>query len=307
MKVAVTGSSGVIGTAVVAALRTGGHDVVRLVRREPAGPSEVRWHPGRAGRGDDELVRALSGVTAAINLAGAGVGDKRWTESYKQLLRASRVDATTTLVAALTRLDPVPQVLLSGSAYGYYGDTGDTVADESTLQGRTFLAGLAGAWEHAAAPAERAGIRVAYLRTGLVVSADGGAFARMLPLVRAGVGGRLGSGRQWWPFVSLRDHVAATLYLLGAEDARGPYNLTAPESCTNADVTTAMGQALGRPTAVPVPAFAVRAVLGEFAEEVLNSRRVIPARLVAAGFPFSDPTITDAVATLTGRAAPAGA
>lgn len=298
MKIVVTGSSGVIGTALVRALHETGHDVVRLVRREPAGTGEVRWYPGSAD-GSDDLVRALQGVTAAVNLAGAGVGDKRWSESYKNVLRSSRIDATTTLVAALGRLDPVPQVLLSGSAYGYYGDTGDTVADESTGQGRTFLAGLAGAWEHAAAPAEKSGIRVAYLRTGLVVSAEGGAFGRMLPMVRAGVAGRLGSGRQWWPFVSLRDHVAATLHLLQDDGARGAYNLTAPEPCTNADATAALGKAFGRPTAIPVPGFAVRAALGEFADEVLNSRRVIPARLLAAGFPFTDPTITDAVATLT--------
>ncbi|HEY7857542.1 MAG TPA: TIGR01777 family oxidoreductase [Candidatus Nanopelagicales bacterium] len=298
MKVVVTGSSGVIGTALVQALRADGHDVVRLVRREPAESGEVRWHPDSRAMNDDALVAALRGVTAAVNLAGAGVGDKRWSESYKQLLRSSRVDSTTALVAALGRLDPTPQVLVSGSAYGYYGDTGDAVADETTVQGRTFLAGLAGAWEQAAAPAEKAGIRVVYVRTGLVVSPDGGAFAKMLPLVRAGVGGRLGSGRQWWPFISLRDHVAATMRLLQDDAAHGPYNLTAPESCTNADATAAMGKAFRRPTAVPVPAFAVRAALGEFAEEVLNSRRVIPARLLASGFTFRDPTITDAVATL---------
>ncbi|MEO6822699.1 MAG: TIGR01777 family oxidoreductase [Candidatus Nanopelagicales bacterium] len=298
MKVVVTGSSGVIGTALVQALRTDGHDVVRLVRREPTESGEVRWHPEAGTTVDDAVVGALQGVTAAINLAGAGVGDKRWNTAYKNLLRSSRVDSTTALVAALGRLDPTPQVLLSGSAYGYYGDTGDTVADESTAQGRTFLAGLAGSWEHAAAPAEKIGIRVVYLRTGLVVSPDGGAFAKMLPLVRAGVGGRLGNGRQWWPFVSLRDHVAATMHLLHDETASGPYNLTAPESCTNADATAALGKVFGRPTAIPVPAFAVRAALGEFAEEVLDSRRVIPARLLAAGFTFRDPTITDAVATL---------
>jgi uncharacterized protein (TIGR01777 family) len=298
VRIAVTGSSGVVGSALVPALRAAGHEVVRLVRSEPTGIDEVRWHPERGGAPDPALVEALAGVDAAVNLAGAGVGDKRWSAAYKRVLLTSRVDATTALVAALTRLDPVPRVLLSGSAYGYYGDTGDTPADEEAPRGDTFLASVADAWERAAAPAADVGIRLAFLRTGLVVSPDGGAFARMSPLVRAGVAGRRGSGRQWWSFVSLRDHVAATMALLADEQASGPYNLTAPQPCTNAEATRAMGEAYGRPTLLPAPAFAVRLVLGEFADEVLDSRRVVPARLLAGGFSFADPTISDAVRTL---------
>ncbi len=298
MRVAVTGSSGVVGTALVTALRDAGHTVVRLVRREPTAPDEVRWHPEAGGTPDYALVGALAGVDAAVNLAGAGVGDKRWTDGYKRTLITSRVDATTALVTALSRLDPLPTVLLSGSAYGYYGDTGDTAADESSPLGSTYLAQVAKAWEDAAAPAAEAGIRLAYLRTGLVVSSDGGAFAAMGPLVRLGLSGRLGSGRQWWSYISLRDHVAATLHLLADDAASGPYNLTSPHPCTNAEATKAMGAAYHRPTVLPAPAFAVRLALGEFADEVLDSRRVVPARLLEQGYVFHDPTIDDAVRSM---------
>ncbi len=298
MRVAVTGSSGTIGTALVGALRARGDQVVRLVRRDAAGPDEVQWHPERGGTPDDELVRDLAGVDAAVNLAGAGVADKRWSTAYRAELVRSRVDATTALVTALSRLDPLPGVLLSGSAYGYYGATGDDVADESSPQGSTFLAEVAAAWESAAAPADDAGIRLAYLRTSLVVSPEGGAFGAMLPLFRVGLGGRLGSGRQWWSYVSLRDHVAATLHLLDDPTATGPFNLTAPEPCTNAQATGALAAHLHRPALVPAPGFAVRALLGGFAEEVLDSRRVVPTRLQEAGFGFQDPTIEAAVATL---------
>lgn len=298
MKVAVTGSSGTIGTALASTLRARGDQVVRLVRRDPTGPDEVQWHPERGGTPDDELVAALAGVDAAVNLAGAGVADKRWTDGYRAELIRSRVDATTALVTALTRLDPLPAVLLSGSAYGYYGDTGDNVADENSPRGSTFLAEVAAAWESAAVPAADAGIRLAYLRTSLVVSPEGGAFGAMLPLFRTGLGGRLGSGRQWWSYVSLRDHVAATLHLLDDAGAAGPFNLTAPEPCTNAQATAALAAHLHRPAVVPAPAFAVRALLGGFAEEVLDSRRVVPTRLQEAGFGFQDPTIEAAVATL---------
>lgn len=301
MKVAVTGSSGTIGTALVAALRREGHDVVRLVRRPASEPDEARWFPDRGGAPDDELLAALAGVDAAVNLAGAGVGDKRWTATYKREVLTSRVDATTALVAALTRLDPLPAVLLSGSADGYYGDTGDTPADEDSPRGDTYLAEVAEAWERAAAPAPDAGIRLAYLRTSLVVSRHGGAFGRIGPLVRLGLGGRLGSGRQWWSFVSLRDHVAATMRLLTDAEASGPYNITAPNACSNTEATKALGELYHRPTVLPAPAFAVRAALGEFAEEVLGNRRVVPKRLLAAGHVFADPTIHDAVQTLAGN------
>lgn len=298
MRVVVTGSSGVIGTALCSSLIASGHSVVRLVRRPATSPSEVRWHPELGGATDDGLVTALAGVDAAVNLAGAGIGDHRWSAAYKRLLLTSRVDSTTALVTALSRLDPLPAVLVAGSAYGFYGDTGNTPTDEQGPRGDTYLAEVSQAWEQAAAPAADAGIRVALARTGLVVSPTGGAFGTLIPLVKLGLGGRLGSGKQWWPFISLRDEIAAITWLLGNSAASGPYNLTAPEPCTNLAATQAMGQLLHRPTLTFTPRFALNALLGQFADELLVSSRVIPGRLQAAGFRFQDPTITDAVATL---------
>jgi uncharacterized protein (TIGR01777 family) len=298
MKVVVTGSSGVVGSALCSSLVASGHSVVRLVRRPPTSSSEVRWHPELGGAPDDDLVAALAGVDAAVNLAGAGIGDHRWTAAYKRLLLTSRVDATTALVTALSRLDPLPTVLVSGSAYGFYGETGDIPTDETGARGDTFLAGVSQAWEQAADAAADAGIRVAMARTGLVVSPTGGAFGTLIPLVKLGLGGRLGSGQQWWPFISLRDEVAAISWLLTSSDASGAYNLTAPEPCTNLAATQAMGHLLHRPTLTYTPRFALRALLGEFADELLVSSRIVPGRLQAAGFVFQDPTVTDAVATL---------
>ena len=298
MKVVVTGSSGVVGSALCSALVAAGHTVVRLVRRPAASSSEVQWHPELGGTPVDELVAALAGVDAAVNLAGAGIGDHRWNPAYKRLLLTSRVDSTTALVTALTRLDPLPQVLISGSAYGFYGETGDTPTDEQGAPGDTFLAQLSQAWEQAAEPAAEAGIRVALARTGLVVSPTGGAFGTLIPLVKLGLAGRLGSGKQWWPFISLRDEVAAINWLLTTSEASGAYNLTAPEPCTNLAATQAMGQLLHRPTLTYTPRFALRILLGEFADELLVSSRVVPDRLQAGGFVFQDPTITAAVATL---------
>lgn len=289
MKIAVTGSSGLIGTALVEALRADGHDVLRLVRRAPRGPDEVQWDP------EQPLSPAkLDGVEAAVNLSGAGVGDKRWSESYKRTLVDSRVNPTHTLATALAALDPKPKVLLQGSAIGYYGDHGDTPVDETTGPADDFLARLTVRWEAAAAPAEAAGIRVAYLRTGLVVSRNGGAWGRMFPIFRFGLGGKLGSGRQYWSFISLSDHVRAMKFLLTA-DISGPVNLTGPDPVTNAEVTKAMGKVLHRPTLLPAPAFGLKLVLGEFATEPLRSQRILPNVLLKAGFDFEHPTIEAAI------------
>ncbi|GAA0604287.1 TIGR01777 family oxidoreductase [Sporichthya brevicatena] len=289
MKIAVCGSSGLIGTALVDALRADGHEVLRLVRRAPRGADEVQWDPSQPlspGK--------LAGVEAAVNLSGAGVGDKRWSEAYKRTLVDSRVDPTHTLATALAALDDKPRVLLQGSAIGYYGDHGDTKVDETFGPADDFLARLTVRWEAAAAPAEDAGIRVCYLRTGLVVAREGGAWGRLFPIFKFGLGGKLGNGRQYWSFISLTDHVRALKFLL-TSDVSGPVNLTGPEPVTNAEVTKAMGRVLHRPTLFPVPAIALKVALGEFSTETLRSQRVVPAVLSKAGFSFEHPTIEAAI------------
>ena len=291
MRVAVTGASGLIGSALVPALRAQGHEVVRLVRRAPAAPDEVRWDPTS---GDVDLT-GLAGVEGFIHLAGAGVGDHRWTDSYKAEILDSRIRGTDTIARAAAALDPRPSVLVSGSAIGYYGDTGDRAVDETAPQGDGFLADVVGQWEASAAPAQEAGIRVPFARTGLVVSSRGGAWKRILPIFKAGLGGRIGSGQQYWSFISLRDEVAALIALLTDERYAGPANLTAPDPVTNSEVTKAMGEVLGRPTVLPVPGFALKVALGEFSSDVLGSQRVIPGVLEREGFTWSDPTIASAI------------
>ena len=293
MRVAVTGASGLIGTALVPHLRSVGHEVVRLVRRTAAAPDEVTWDP-KAGTVD---LDALAGVEGVIHLAGAGVGDHRWTDDYKREILDSRVDSTHTIVNAMLALDPKPRVLVSASAIGWYGDTGDRRVDETAPAGTGFLVDVCRAWEAAAAPAASAGIRVVHPRTGLVVAKAGGAWARMFPLFKLGVGGKLGSGRQYWSWISLRDEVCALQFLLEQDHLSGPVNLTGPDPQTNAEITHVMGKVLGRPTILPAPAFALKTVLGEFSSEVLGSARVMPAVLEGSGFVFQDPTIESAIRT----------
>lgn len=292
MRVAITGASGLIGSALAASLIADGHDVLRLVRRPAAASDEVQWDP----IGGTVDLEALAGVDAVAHFAGAGVGDRRWTASYKRQIRNSRVIGTQTLARALTRLDPMPQVLVSGSAMGYYGQTGDTAVDESAPAGSGFLANVVVAWEASAAPASSAGIRVVHPRTGLVVAAHGGAWGRLWPLFRLGVGGRLGGGEQYWSFVSLRDEVRAIRRMLEDPAMSGAYNVTAPNPVTNREMTEAMADVVHRPAFAHVPSFAIKAALGEMSSEVLGSLRVLPARLEKAGFEFADPTIEDALA-----------
>jgi uncharacterized protein (TIGR01777 family) len=289
VKVAVTGASGLIGSALVPALRTGGHDVVRLVRRDARAPDEVRWDP-RAGTVD---LAGLAGTDAVVHLAGAGVGDKRWTDAYKQTILRSRVDGTRTIVRAMTQLDPVPGVLLSGSAVGYYGDRGEEVLLEGSARGDGFLSDVVEAWEAEAAPAAAAGIRTVLLRTGLVMAPGGGAFGRLLPLIKAGLGGPIGDGRMWWPWITLVDEVRAIEFLLDA-DVAGPVNLGSPNPARNIDTTRAVARALGRPSVLPVPGFALRVVLGEFAEDVTASQRMVPHALSEAGFDFAHADLDNA-------------
>ncbi len=291
MRVAVTGASGLIGSALVPALRAQGHEVIRLVRRAPAAPDEVRWDPTT---GDVDLA-GLAGVEGIVHLAGAGVGDHRWTDAYKAEILNSRVQGTDTIARAAAALDPRPAVLVSGSAIGFYGDTGDRAVDESAPQGAGFLADVVADWEAAAAPAIDAGIRVPFARTGLVVSSKGGAWKRILPIFKAGLGGRIGSGKQYWSYISLRDEVAALIALLTDERYAGPVNLTAPVPVTNAEVTKAMGEVLGRPTLLPVPGIALKVALGEFSSDVLGSQRVVPGVLEGTGFTWNDPSIASAI------------
>ena len=291
MKVAITGASGLIGSALVPHLRARGDEVLRLVRRPAVAPDEVSWDP-TAGTVDLE---ALAGIDAVVHLAGAGVGDHRWTDDYKKTILDSRVDGTHTIVQAMTALDPTPRTLVAGSAIGWYGETGDRAVDEQAPAGSGFLADVVRAWEAAADPAAEAGIRVTHARTGLVVAKEGGAWARLFPIFKLGLGGKLGSGQQYWSWISLRDEIAALTYLLDTEAISGPVNLTGPNPATNAEVTRAMGTVLGRPTLFSVPAFALKAVLGEFSVEVLGSARVVPEVLEASDFSWQDTTVESAI------------
>jgi uncharacterized protein (TIGR01777 family) len=295
MRIAVTGSSGLLGSALTSALTADGHDVVRLVRRAPAHPDEVRWDP----RGGTVDTAGLDGCEAVVHLAGAGIGDRRWTDSRKRELRDSRVLGTATLARAVASLGTPPRVLLCGNAIGYYGETGDAYVDEDSPPGEGFLAELCQEWEAAADPARAAGIRTVHARTGLVV-ARGGAWARLFPLFKAGLGGRLGNGRQYWSFIALHDEIAALRYALDTETLSGPVNLTAPEPLTNRQITAEMGRVLHRPTVARVPAPVLRLVLGEFATDIVGSQRVRPKRLLESGFAFAFPEFEQAVRAALG-------
>ena len=290
-RIAVAGASGLIGGALVRSLTADGHEVVRLVRRAPRAKDEVRWDP--EGRRVDPA--ALAGCDVVVNLAGAGVGDRRWTDAYKTQIRRSRVLGTAALAGAIAELDEKPRVFVNGSAMGYYGETGDRAVDESAPPGTGFLPELCVEWEGAAAPAQEAGVRTVFTRTGLVVARGGGAWGRLFPLFRAGLGGRMGDGRQYWSYIALHDEVAAIRHLIDTDGLSGPFNLTAPAPLTNREITAAMGRVLHRPTLLPVPAPALRTVLGEMAGDVLGSARVLPKRLLESGFTFTFPDIEGAL------------
>src|SRR4051794_3896287 len=289
MEVVLAGASGLIGSALASSLRADGHRVKTLVRRTVRGEDVDNWDPDQ-GLLDPNF---LTGADAVVCLSGAGVGDHRWTDEYKNVIRRSRVDTVGTIARSLAQYGG-PRVLLAASAVGYYGDTGDRIVDEESPSGATFLAGVCRDWESAADPARAAGVRVAHLRTGLVLAKDGGLLKRLTPLVRAGVGGKLGNGRQFMPWISLADEVAAIRFLLENEIA-GPVNLTGPNPMRNADLTKTLGQLLHRPTAFRVPGLAARAVLGQFAEDVLTGQRALPKRLLDAGFTFQDPDLAAAL------------
>ncbi|MGW7408977.1 TIGR01777 family oxidoreductase [Streptomyces sp. NPDC054833] len=290
-RIAVAGASGLIGSALVRSLVADGHEVVRLVRRAAHGAEEVCWDP----EGQYVDTAGLVGCDVVVDLAGAGIGDRRWTDAYKRKIRDSRVLGTAALAEAVAALDEPPRVFVSGSAIGVYGDTGDRAVDETAPPGDGFLPSLCVEWEEAAAPAEEAGVRTVFARTGLVMAREGGAWARLFPLFKAGLGGRMGDGRQYWSFISLHDEVAAIRHLIDTEDLSGPVNLTAPTPLTNREITAAMGRVLHRPAVLPVPAPVLRSVLGEMAGDVLGSQRVLPKRLLESGFVFAFPGIEDAL------------
>lgn len=296
MRIAVTGATGLIGSALGRSLKADGHDLVRFVRRTPEGPEEARWDPER-GYVDPE---GLAGCGAVVHLAGAGVADHRWTAAYKREIRDSRVKGTAAIASAVAAMADPPATLVCGSAIGYYGDTGDRTVDEDSPAGEGFLPEVCVEWEAAAAPARDAGIRTVFARTGLVVAAEGGAWGKLFPIFKAGIGGRLGSGRQYWSHISMHDEIAALRHLIDTPSLTGPVNLTAPEPLTNRQVTAAMGRVLHRPAVFAVPAPVMRVVLGEFAQDVLGSQRVRPTRLLESGFVFRYPGIEDSIRAALG-------
>jgi uncharacterized protein len=301
MKVVVTGSSGLIGQALLSRLTALGHDTVTLVRRpagareagEPGGAGEAQWEPAE-GRIDSG---ALEGSEAVVHLAGAGIGDHRWTPARKEMILRSRVESTTVLCRALVGLKDPPSVLVSASAIGYYGDRGDEELTEESGPGTGFQAEVCRAWEEATAPAEAAGIRVVHLRSAVVLARQGGALRKQLPLFRAGLGGRLGSGDQWFSWISLPDEVGVIVEAIGNGSLSGPLNASAPAPVTNREFTRQLGRALHRPAVLGVPPFALRAALGRgLANELLlGSLRVLPRRLVESGYRFQDPGIEEAL------------
>jgi hypothetical protein len=304
MRILISGSSGLIGSALVPRLRAAGHEVVRLVRGavSPDGPS-IPWDPGRGA-----LDRAaLAGVEAAVHLAGEDVSSERWTAEKKARIRDSRVVGTRLLAEALAALPRPPAVLVSASALGFYGDRGDETLTEDSAPGRGFLATVCQQWEAATAPAAAAGVRVVLLRLGVVLSPAGGVLARLLGPFRLGLGGPVGSGRQYVSWITLDDTLGAVEHVLARDALRGPVNAVSPTPVTQLEFARTLGRVLGRPTLVPVPAFALRLMFGEMADEMLlASARLEPARLLAAGYVFRHPTLEEALAHLVAAAGERG-
>ena len=296
MRVLVSGASGLIGSALASALEQQGHEIARLTRGEPARPRDFNWDPG-AGTIDRG---AFEGVDAVVHLAGETVAG-RWTAAKKRRILESRVQGTALVSRAAASLDTPPAALVCASAIGFYGDRGDEAVTERSAPGSGFLADVVREWEAAADPAREAGIRVVHTRFGIVQSRDGGALKTMLPLFRLGLGGRVGSGRQYVSWVSIDDTVAAIGFALARDDVSGPLNVTAPEPVTQAEHARTLGRVLGRPALLPAPAFAVRTVLGEFSGEVLTGARVLPERLSQLGYAFRHPELEPALRDLLGR------
>jgi uncharacterized protein len=294
--IAIAGSSGLIGSALAAALRAADHPVLRIVRRAPANSEELHWNP-ESGEFDAD---ALSDVDAVVNLCGVNIAARRWSGAFKQSLRDSRITPTEVLAGAV--VDAGVETLINASSVGYYGNTKDRVVDENGRTGSGFLAQLCEDWETATLPAQYGGVRVVLARTGVVLAAAGGAVRQMRPLFWTGLGARLGSGRQYMSWISMEDEVRALLFAISNPSLSGPVNLTGPAPVTNAEFTTAFGRAVNRPTPLTMPGFAVRAALGELADEgLLTGQRAIPSALERAGFQFHHNTIGEALGYATAR------
>ena len=288
-KVAVTGSTGLIGTALVAQLRSDGYQVLKLVRRPPRSADEVSWDPIK---GEIDL-KSLEDVDAVFHLAGAGVGDKRWTAAYRSEILNSRLLGTTTIANACEQLQP--EVFISASAIGYYGETGNREVSEVDRGGDDFLSIVCREWEAVANLAPS--VRTIKLRTGLVLDPTGGALGRMIPLFKFGLGGKLGSGKQWWSWITLHDQVRAMIFLMNSQ-IEGAVNIATPNPVTNKEFTAALAHALKRPAFFPAPAFALRASLGGFSSEILGSKKILPKVLLDNGFEFDYPFVSNALTAL---------
>jgi uncharacterized protein (TIGR01777 family) len=288
-RIAITGASGLIGTALVGHLKSEGHTVQRFVRRPVVAPDEIQWDP-KTGYVD---IEALRGVDAVIHLAGVGVGDKRWSKKYKAEILNSRLLGTTAIAKAVTEVKP--QVFISASAIGWYGESGNRAVVESDRVGDDFLAAVCREWEAAADLAQ--GVRTVKIRTGLVLDPTGGALGKMLPLFRLGLGGKLGNGKQWWSWITLHDVIRAISFLL-ENRIEGPVNLTSPNPVTNQEFTSALARAMHRPALFPAPAIGLKIALGGFSSEILGSKKVMPQELTNAGFTWDYPHITNALTAL---------
>jgi uncharacterized protein (TIGR01777 family) len=297
MQVFVTGSSGLIGSTLVPALRGAGYEVVRMIRRPPANPGEIEWRPDAPTF--DRTV--LEGAEAVVHLAGENIAG-RWTAGKKQRIRDSRVQGTHVLADTFAGLERPPRVFVGASAIGYYGDRGDVSLDEDAPPGDGFLPEVCQAWEAAADPLRRAGVRVAHVRLGLVLSGDGGALGKMLLPFKLGAGGVVGSGRQYWSWVTIDDVVGAILHVLASDQLSGPINTVAPNPVTNREFTKTLGRVLHRPTIVPMPRFAAKLALGQMADELLlASARVVPRRLETSGYAFRYPELEGALGHVLAR------
>lgn len=303
MKVGITGSTGLIGSELSHALHLAGHVPVPFIRSTTSTPGAVRWSPVR-GTVEDADIEQLGGLDAVVHLAGAGIADRRWTPARRREILESRVNGTRTLAKWMSRPTDSPTIFLSGSAIGFYGNRGEEVLTEESGRGEGFLADVCQQWEESAHSVDRDRVRLAILRTGIVMSPKGGALKKQLPLFRLGLGGRLGDGRQWMSLISLRDTVGAILHIL-ENDVTGPVNLVSPEPARNNEVTQAIARAVRRPAIFPVPRLALAAALGaECAEEMLmTSQRITPQQLLRCGFQFSDPTVSQIMAWATSSVA----
>lgn len=301
MKILVSGGTGFVGSAVVPRLRAAGQDVRLLTRsKRSAADPDVAWEP-QTGEVDTARLNAWGGPEAAVHLAGENIASGRWTQARRERIRNSRVQATERLADSLLKLQTKPRVFVSASAVGYYGDRGEEVVIEESAPGEGFLSDVTMEWENAAEAFRRAGVRVVHLRFGMILDREGGALKKILPVFRAGLGGRLGSGRQWVSWVSRNDVARMIEFVLANESCVGAYNAVAPAPVRNAEFTRELARAVRRPAILPVPAFALRLALGEMADELLlSSTRVLPARFLAAGFQFEHPALRDALALLGG-------